>query len=154
LREIYLQSLIAPTLDVLFPDTDEEDLEDIISVVKYLRIIRIFRSLNVVTRIHKIQLIWEAVVKTFSELIFITALMVIFFYIFAIIGIQVFERFTVSHVPGLTYRNAFIVSGKKLFSFSTLVSFNDMRFEFLCRTWRSPLSPCFNFLHLTTTQTF
>lgn len=43
----------------------EEEFEGLFLTVKYLRIIRIFRSLNVVTRIHKIRLIWEAVVKTF-----------------------------------------------------------------------------------------
>jgi len=88
----------------------DEDLDGIFQAVKYLRIIRIFRSLNVVTRIQKIRVIWEAVVKTFSELFFITALMAIFFYIFAIIGLRSFERYTNSHNPNLVYREAFAVS--------------------------------------------
>ncbi|CAL8126356.1 unnamed protein product [Orchesella dallaii] len=101
-------SLAAPVLDLAFPNSDEnDDLEPVLTAVKYLRIIRIFRSLNVVTRIHKIQLIWGAVVKTFTAMIYITALMSIFFYIFAIIGIQAFDRYTHSHLPQLRYRLAF-----------------------------------------------
>lgn len=107
-------SLIPPLLDVLYPGdvSEQEELEGrgIITVVRYLRVIRIFRSLNVVTRLHKIQIIWEAVLKTFRELISITCLMGIFFYIFAIIGIHMFERFTLSHIPGLEYRDAFEVN--------------------------------------------
>lgn len=106
-------SLVPPVLDILYPGngSENEDLEGkgVLSIVKYLRIIRIFRSLNVVTRVHKIQIIWEAVLKTFGELISITCLMAIFFYIFAIIGIHVFERFTYSHKPNLQYREAFKV---------------------------------------------
>lgn len=106
-------SLIPPILDVIYPgegiEQDELESKGILSAVKYLRIIRIFRSLNVVTRLHKIQIIWEAVLKTFSELISITCLMAIFFYIFAIIGIHVFERFTQTHKPNLKYRDAFEV---------------------------------------------
>ncbi|ODM97959.1 Cation channel sperm-associated protein 2 [Orchesella cincta] len=101
-------SLAAPVLDLAFPNSEEnDDLEPVLTAVKYLRIIRIFRSLNVVTRIHKIQLIWGAVVKTFQAMIYITALMSIFFYIFAIIGIQAFDRYTHSHLPQLRYRLAF-----------------------------------------------
>lgn len=107
-----LASLVPPALDIMYPGddgTEQEVLEGqgILSAVKYLRIIRIFRSLNVVTRLPKIQVIWEAVIKTFHEMISITCLMAIFFYIFAIIGIHIFERFTQSHKPGLPYRNAF-----------------------------------------------
>ncbi|XP_035706808.1 cation channel sperm-associated protein 2 isoform X2 [Folsomia candida] len=40
-------------------------------------------------------------------MIFITALMAIFFYIFAIIGIQVFDRYTHSHRANLDYRKSF-----------------------------------------------
>ncbi|OXA61168.1 cation channel sperm-associated protein 2 [Folsomia candida] len=104
-------SLVAPLLDLMFDQETfkdkEEEFEGLFLTVKYLRIIRIFRSLNVVTRIHKIRLIWEAVVKTFRELFFITALMAIFFYIFAIVGIKLFDRYTLSHDPSLQYRESF-----------------------------------------------
>lgn len=102
--------MAAPVLDIAYPDQEQEDLDQVLTAVKYLRIVRIFRSLNVVTRIHKIQLIWGAVVKTFTAMIYITALMSIFFYIFAIIGIQSFDRFTHSHLPNLHFRTAFSVN--------------------------------------------
>jgi len=107
---VFVQSLVAPVLDLGWPNTDEEEeLENILLAVKYFRIVRIFRSLNVVTRIHKIQLIWGAVLKTFTAMIFITVLLGIFFYIFAIIGMTAFARFSKTHRPGLKYRGAFQV---------------------------------------------
>jgi len=100
-------SLAAPILDLAFPNQEQEDLEQLHIALKYIRIIRIFRALNVVTRIHKIALIWRAVVRTFVAMIYITALMSIFFYIFAIVGIQIFDEYTHSHKADLAYRTGF-----------------------------------------------
>ena len=96
--------------------SEEDDrLAKILEVVKYIRIFRIFRSLNVVTRIRKIMVIWAAITRTFKSLLFITILMAIFFYIFAIIGIQLFDRFTRSHRTDLKYENCFrVITTKKI----------------------------------------
>jgi hypothetical protein len=94
--------MVAPVLDLVTQGADDDDrLTRILEVVKYIRIFRIFRSLNVVTRIRKIMVIWAAITRTFKSLLFITILMLIFFYIFSIIGIQLFDRFTRSHDPNL-----------------------------------------------------
>lgn len=78
-------------------------------IVNYVRVLRIFRTMNVVTRWKRIKIIWDAVVNTFSSLLFITILMFLFFYIFAIIGIHLFDRFTRSHRIDLDYHKAFAV---------------------------------------------
>lgn len=89
---------------------DEDDNEFLILGIKYVRISRIFRALNVVTKFENVQKIWEAVVKTFTALIYIVILMLIFFYIFAIIGLQLFEKHKLSHNPDLKFRAAFSVN--------------------------------------------
>ncbi|CAG7818997.1 unnamed protein product [Allacma fusca] len=101
-------SLFTPIFDVTFPDSHEdESLEYLVSTIKYIRIARILRTLNVVTRLKKIMIIWGAITRTFGPLAFITVLMLLFFYIFAIIGITMCDRFTKTHITNLYYVHRF-----------------------------------------------
>ncbi|CAG7675430.1 unnamed protein product [Allacma fusca] len=89
---------VPPLLDILFPNKEDEDFERFVTTMRYFRVARIVRTLNAVTRIQKIWVIWEAITRTFTALVFITVLMAIFFYIFAIIGIQNFGKYTNTHI--------------------------------------------------------
>ena len=60
-------------------------------VVNNIRIFRIFRSLKTVTRIEKVRLLVSAIINAFTAMVFITILLGVFLYIFAIFGVIVFR---------------------------------------------------------------
>ena len=60
-------------------------------MVNNIRIFRIFRSLKTVTRIEKVRLLVSAIINAFTAMVFITILLGVFLYIFAIFGVIVFR---------------------------------------------------------------
>ena len=86
-------------------DTSSSATSDLTVVAENLRTFRVLRSLKMVSRFQKVRLIVLAVTKAFQEMIFISVLMFIFLYIFAIIGIIFFDYSTAT--GELTYYNSF-----------------------------------------------
>ena len=95
---------------MVFPESNEDEaLEALVNLIKYIRIARILRTLNVVTRVNKVMVIWRAILRTFGPLLYITVLMLFFFFIFAIFGVELCDRFSKTHVTNLRYVDRFTV---------------------------------------------
>ena len=78
---------------------------DLTVVAENMRTFRVLRSLKMVSRFQKVRLIVMAVTKAFQAMIFITVLLFIFAYIFAIIGVICFD-YSKAEKP-LMYPNSF-----------------------------------------------
>ncbi|CAD5110640.1 DgyrCDS24 [Dimorphilus gyrociliatus] len=77
------------------------------SVGQYFRVFRIVRALKMVIHFKQMRLIALAITKAFRALLFITVLLFIFAYIFAIVGVMFFDKFSHSDTHDLEYREAF-----------------------------------------------
>ncbi|XP_046890527.1 cation channel sperm-associated protein 2-like isoform X1 [Hypomesus transpacificus] len=75
--------------------------------VELLRKFRILRTLKIVTKFRQIRLIILSVSKAFKAMIFIFMLLIVFAYIFAVIGVILFQTYTRSDVEGLIYNQYF-----------------------------------------------
>ncbi|XP_078386037.1 cation channel sperm-associated protein 2-like [Cetorhinus maximus] len=76
----------------------------------FLRVIRIFRalrSLKMMRRFHQVRLILLSMTKAFRAMTFIVLLVLIFAYMFAVVGVPFFRNYTESDEPGLIYHSAF-----------------------------------------------
>ncbi|XP_062403389.1 cation channel sperm-associated protein 2-like isoform X2 [Sardina pilchardus] len=78
-----------------------------IRVVEYLRKLRILRALKMVSKFRQIRLIVLTVSKAFKAMSFIFLLLLVFAYIFAVVGVILFQAYTRSDVTGLTYHDSF-----------------------------------------------
>ncbi|XP_041966141.1 cation channel sperm-associated protein 2-like isoform X2 [Alosa alosa] len=78
-----------------------------IQVVEYLRKLRILRALKMVSKFRQIRLIVLTVSKAFKAMSFIFLLLLVFAYIFAVVGVILFQAYTRSDVSGLTYHDSF-----------------------------------------------
>lgn len=81
--------------------------EDFGSVSAYFRVFRILRALKMVIHFKQMRLIALAITKAFRALLFITILLFIFAYIFAIVGVMFFDKFSHSDRHDLEYKEAF-----------------------------------------------
>ncbi|XP_072326884.1 cation channel sperm-associated protein 2-like [Scyliorhinus torazame] len=75
--------------------------------LKVIRIFRALRSLKMMRRFHQVRLILLAMTKAFRTMTFILLLVLIFAYMFAVVGVSLFRSYTESDKPGLVYHTAF-----------------------------------------------
>lgn len=67
------------------------------SIATVLRILRVFRVLRLIDRIKELKLITTVLVKSFKSMFYVGLLMTIFFYIYAIIGVELFGKYQVEY---------------------------------------------------------
>ncbi|XP_020382095.1 cation channel sperm-associated protein 2-like [Rhincodon typus] len=75
--------------------------------LKVTRIFRALRSLKMMRRFHQVRLILLAITKAFKTMTFILLLVLIFAYVFAVVGVSLFRTYTESDKPGLIYHSSF-----------------------------------------------
>ncbi|XP_067873910.1 cation channel sperm-associated protein 2-like isoform X3 [Heterodontus francisci] len=75
--------------------------------LKVIRIFRALRSLKMMRTFHQVRLILLAMTKAFEAMTFILLLVLIFAYVFAVVGVLLFRSYTESDDPDLGYRSAF-----------------------------------------------
>ncbi|KAI0224143.1 Cation channel sperm-associated protein 2 [Lamellibrachia satsuma] len=80
---------------------------DVSVIAQNMRTFRILRSLKMVSRFQKVRLIVLAVTKAFQEMVFITVLLFVFAYIFAIIGVIFFSAQLYKHRKELEFWDSF-----------------------------------------------
>ncbi|KAK2189943.1 hypothetical protein NP493_93g04023 [Ridgeia piscesae] len=80
---------------------------DVSVIAQNMRTFRILRSLKMVSRFQKVRLIVLAVTKAFQEMVFITVLLFVFAYIFAIIGVIFFSAELYKHRKELAFWDSF-----------------------------------------------
>ncbi|XP_031420931.1 cation channel sperm-associated protein 2 [Clupea harengus] len=81
--------------------------KDQIQFVEHLRKFRILRALKMVSKFRSIRLIVLTVSKAFKAMSFIFLLLLVFAYIFAVVGVILFQSYTRSDVLGLVYHDSF-----------------------------------------------
>ncbi|XP_063052372.1 cation channel sperm-associated protein 2-like [Engraulis encrasicolus] len=75
--------------------------------IEHLRKLRILRALKMVSKFRQIRLILLTVSKAFKAMTFIFLLLLVFAYIFAVVGVILFQSYTRSSVAGLVYHDSF-----------------------------------------------
>ncbi|KAM6972947.1 cation channel sperm-associated protein 2-like [Aplochiton taeniatus] len=75
--------------------------------VDMLRRFRILRSLKIVSKFRQIRLIVLAISKAFKAMTFIFILLLVFAYIFAVVGVILFQSYSRSDVENLVYKDNF-----------------------------------------------
>ncbi|KAL2093565.1 hypothetical protein ACEWY4_010877 [Coilia grayii] len=78
-----------------------------IQVLEHLRKLRILRALKMVSKFRQIRLIVLTVSKAFKAMSFIFLLLLVFAYIFSVVGVILFQSYTRSDVWGLVYHDSF-----------------------------------------------
>ncbi|XP_078283572.1 cation channel sperm-associated protein 2-like [Rhinoraja longicauda] len=76
--------------------------------LKVFRILRVLRSLKRMRRFHQVRLLLLAMTKALKAMTFILLLVLIFAYVFAIVGVSLFRIYTESGDPGRDYKFAFV----------------------------------------------
>ncbi|XP_055788925.1 cation channel sperm-associated protein 2-like isoform X2 [Salvelinus fontinalis] len=94
---------VIPEIVKVFKGVDTDDLE----IVALLKKFRILRSLKIISKFRQIRLIVLAISKAFKSMTFIFLLLLVFAYIFAVVGVILFESYTRSNVEGLVYNMNF-----------------------------------------------
>ncbi|XP_041692569.1 cation channel sperm-associated protein 2 [Coregonus clupeaformis] len=94
---------VIPEIVKVFKGVDTDDLE----IVSLLKKFRILRSLKIISKFRQIRLIVLAISKAFKAMTFIFLLLLVFAYIFAVVGVILFESYTRSNVEGLVYNMNF-----------------------------------------------
>ncbi|XP_038873121.1 cation channel sperm-associated protein 2-like isoform X1 [Salvelinus namaycush] len=94
---------VIPEIVKVFKGVDTDDLE----IVALLKKFRILRSLKIISKFRQIRLIVLAISKAFKAMTFIFLLLLVFAYIFAVVGVILFESYTRSNVEGLVYNMNF-----------------------------------------------
>ncbi|XP_071183861.1 cation channel sperm-associated protein 2-like [Salvelinus alpinus] len=94
---------VIPEIVKVFKGVDTDHLE----IVALLKKFRILRSLKIISKFRQIRLIVLAIYKTFKAMTFIFLLLLVFAYIFAVVGVILFESYTRSNVEGLVYNMNF-----------------------------------------------
>eukprot|EP00063_Salmo_salar_P005359 XP_013980194.1 PREDICTED: cation channel sperm-associated protein 2 isoform X1 [Salmo salar] len=94
---------VIPEIVKVFKEVDTDDLE----IVALLKKFRILRSLKIISKFRQIRLIVLAISKAFKAMTFIFLLLLVFAYIFAVVGVILFESYTRSNVEGLVYNMNF-----------------------------------------------
>ncbi|XP_070296196.1 cation channel sperm-associated protein 2 [Salvelinus sp. IW2-2015] len=94
---------VIPEIVKVFKGVDTDHLE----IVALLKKFRILRSLKIISKFRQIRLTVLAISKAFKAMIFIFLLLLVFAYIFAVVGVILFESYTRSNVEGLVYNMNF-----------------------------------------------
>ncbi|XP_029524491.2 cation channel sperm-associated protein 2 [Oncorhynchus nerka] len=94
---------VIPEIVKVFKGVDTDDLE----IVALLKKFRILRSLKIISKFRQIRLIVLAISKAFKAMTFIFLLLLVFAYIFAVVGVILFESYTRSNIEGLVYNMNF-----------------------------------------------
>ncbi|XP_037088434.1 cation channel sperm-associated protein 2-like [Pollicipes pollicipes] len=88
---VTLLSVVPELMRAFAKEARTTSMHSYFKVVNNIRIFRIFRSLKTVTRIEKVRLLVSAIINAFTAMVFITILLGVFLYIFAIFGVIVFR---------------------------------------------------------------
>ncbi|XP_064785051.1 cation channel sperm-associated protein 2-like [Oncorhynchus masou masou] len=94
---------VIPEIVKVFKGVHTDDLE----IVALLKKFRILRSLKIISKFRQIRLIVLAISKAFKAMTFIFLLLLVFAYIFAVVGVILFESYTRSNIEGLVYNMNF-----------------------------------------------
>ncbi|XP_032906086.1 cation channel sperm-associated protein 2 isoform X3 [Amblyraja radiata] len=76
--------------------------------LKVFRILRVLRSLKRMRKFHQVRLLLLAMTKALKAMTFILMLVLLFAYVFAIVGVSLFRIYTESGNPGREYKFAFV----------------------------------------------
>ncbi|XP_044515948.1 cation channel sperm-associated protein 2 [Gracilinanus agilis] len=103
--------------------------------LQLLRIFRVLRSLKLFARFRQVRVIILALVRALKTMTFVLALLLIFFYIFALCGIYFFEGYTRSDRQDLTFQMFFTDMPNSVVSVFILFTL-DHWYELLQDTWK------------------
>ncbi|XP_056666343.1 cation channel sperm-associated protein 2 [Monodelphis domestica] len=103
--------------------------------LQLLRIFRVLRSLKLFARFRQVRVIILALVRALKTMTFVLALLLIFFYIFALCGIYFFEGYTRSDRQDLTFQMFFMDMPNSVVSVFILFTL-DHWYALLQDTWK------------------
>eukprot|EP00735_Rhodelphis_limneticus_P014542 TRINITY_DN8580_c0_g1::TRINITY_DN8580_c0_g1_i1::g.8615::m.8615 TRINITY_DN8580_c0_g1::TRINITY_DN8580_c0_g1_i1::g.8615 ORF type:complete len:733 (+),score=135.83,sp/A2ARP9/CTSR2_MOUSE/35.24/1e-54,Ion_trans/PF00520.26/2.2e-29,RhoGAP/PF00620.22/0.035,RhoGAP/PF00620.22/1e+03,DUF1018/PF06252.7/12,DUF1018/PF06252.7/8.2 TRINITY_DN8580_c0_g1_i1:22-2220(+) len=96
-----------PELLILTMGTNAKDSATVAKIARQMRIFRTLRSFKMVVRFRNLRIIVQTILEAFQSLGNILFLLAIIMYIYAVIGINIFEAYTISSMPGLKYKKKF-----------------------------------------------
>eukprot|EP00736_Rhodelphis_marinus_P001469 Rmarinus@m.27381 len=96
-----------PELLLLFIGTDAQSSAQVAKIARQMRVFRTMRSFKMVVRFRSLRIIVRTILEAFQSLGNIMLLLLIIIYIYAIIGINVFEPYTESTRSDLLYQDKF-----------------------------------------------
>ncbi|XP_030621085.1 cation channel sperm-associated protein 2-like [Chanos chanos] len=116
-----------------FQGTDPGTLE----VVGFLRKFRFLRSLKMVSKFRQLQILFLTVSKAFKAMTFVFLLLLVLFFIFALMGVHIFHSYYHSKVEGLVYRGSFKDMTSAFITLFILFT-ADHWYPLLAETWKVP----------------
>lgn len=104
---LFLISIVPPGFIILYSTANNHDIAEVIEQIKPIYILNAMRVFRLVTRTKSLLRITKALLRPYKKFLFVSLLILVIMYIFAIFGIHLFYAFTVSDNEDFEFRYKF-----------------------------------------------
>lgn len=142
---ILILSMIPPGFILLIVSYQNKDITKVNEQIKFVYILNALRVFRIVTRTNSLLHIAQALLKSYKQFAFVTILIFIIMYIFAILAMNLFYSFTTSKRDDLEFKTRFSSFGSALITVFQIMTFES--WLAMCQEISSVCNPIITYVY-------